>query len=594
MANFNTMEEMYELYQRKLDTEDIPGRAGTTSIFNKYSVFSLWEVSAGSEAGDYEVTRHYDAVSNRINIRDERVGMSQGGEETIQAANSLDTNSAVLPGDTFPGKRGRTPTAGEIIDWANNANGSDLYGPMPYDESDFLYCKYYGVIPNNHMVTLRRYPLPVYDNAKSTNGEPLPPIAQAVSFLGEDPGNKLSELLSMTWGIPWEEIEAEVQELEGIERGLGSGVESLAGNNVNTVAGGALAAARGDWKRWSGQLEKEVEWRRQLYTSEGPYWNQVYGPVNVIHKSNKRKRGLEFSHEFEVNFTYTLKSINLVNPKVAMLDLIQNFLALTFNNAKFWGGARRYFPNAQDPVLFFGDQSAFYNGDWDQYFSSMKNEFQSAIKEASDWFNEVWEDPKSAFEGLGNTLSNLVLGKMSKANRPHILSIRSMLSGDPVGEWHLTVGNPLKPIAVIGNLICTDVDFEVSDTLGDDDFPSEVNFKVKLKHGRPRDKGDIESMFNYGQGRMGFSPITLLPSQRDTHGEAKDSNQSKRRSVKEYDSRQAMVDDMLGGGAKNESGKSFAKQSYNRVRERIRKEWGGEFADSKNLVWVFNKTKGQF
>jgi len=76
------------------------------------------------------------------------------------------------------------------------------------------------------------------------------------------------------------------------------------------------------------------------------------------------------------------------------------------------------------------------------------------------------------------------------------------LTGEPVGEWHLVIGNPMNPIAMIGNLICTDIDFEFNDELGADDFPTELTINVKLKHGRPRDKGDIESMFNYGNGRM--------------------------------------------------------------------------------------------
>ena len=31
----------------------------------------------------------------------------------------------------------------------------------PYYWKDFLYCKYYGAIPNNYMITLRRFPTPV-------------------------------------------------------------------------------------------------------------------------------------------------------------------------------------------------------------------------------------------------------------------------------------------------------------------------------------------------------------------------------------------------------------------------------------------------
>ena len=38
--------------------------------------------------------------------------------------------------------------------------------------------------------------------------------------------------------------------------------------------------------------------------------------------------------------------------------------------------------------------------------------------------------------------------------------------------------------------------------LGYDDFPMEVSFELDVKHGKPRDKGDIENMFNAGRGRI--------------------------------------------------------------------------------------------
>ena len=66
----------------------------------------------------------------------------------------------------------------------------------------------------------------------------------------------------------------------------------------------------------------------------------------------------------------------------------------------------------------------------------------------------------------------------------------------------MTIGNPLNPIAMIGNLICTGVEVEFGKELGPDDFPTEIKFKVKLDHGMPRDKDAIQSIFNRGMGRV--------------------------------------------------------------------------------------------
>jgi hypothetical protein len=77
-----------------------------------------------------------------------------------------------------------------------------------------------------------------------------------------------------------------------------------------------------------------------------------------------------------------------------------------------------------------------------------------------------------------------------------------MLSGYPTGDWHLVVGNPLNPIAMIGNLVCTNVKITFSDDLGPDDFPTEMKATYTLQPGRQRHRGDYESMLNRGNGRL--------------------------------------------------------------------------------------------
>ena len=79
---------------------------------------------------------------------------------------------------------------------------------------------------------------------------------------------------------------------------------------------------------------------------------------------------------------------------------------------------------------------------------------------------------------------------------------KAFISGEPTGDWHLTIGNPLNPIAMMGNMICDNSTMTLGKGLGYDDFPMEVKFEIDLKHGKPRDKGDIENMFNAGQGRI--------------------------------------------------------------------------------------------
>jgi hypothetical protein len=70
----------------------------------------------------------------------------------------------------------------------------------------------------------------------------------------------------------------------------------------------------------------------------------------------------------------------------------------------------------------------------------------------------------------------------------------------------MVIGNPYAPIAQMGNLICTSAKFKFNDTLGADDFPTEMTVTISLEHGRPRDMGDIGSIFNQGNGRIYMAP----------------------------------------------------------------------------------------
>lgn len=438
-------------YQDNIALAEMAGM-GTASLFNDYAVFRY-----DSAAGDYN--RLYDDK-----------------------------------GDTITPASSRNPTAGNIIKWFQEY--SDVI--TPYAFADFLWCKYYGRIPNNYLVTLRRYPIPMVDNLKTNDTTKIPPIAQAVTWLGEETGNKLSEIFKFTCGLTWKEIEAAVQNVNGNEKGMEAAFGGIIGANAVAGAIGLLNPAE-----FSGQAHSETEYAKEQYGSDGPYANKVYGPVNAINKTLARDMGLRFEQEIVLNFHYELKSFSSINPKAAMLDILANMLTLTYNNAKFWGGAIRYFPQHPN-VPFLGSQADFYSGKLGPYLSSLGTDFSHLGTDLTTALSGLFTGGNfmEALKKVGSMAGTFTMGKIAAKDRPQILAIRSLLTGAPVGEWHLVIGNPMNPIAMIGNLVCDNMEVEFSDELGADDFPTEVKFTIKLRHGRPRDKGDIESMFNNGNGRL--------------------------------------------------------------------------------------------
>lgn len=101
---------------------------------------------------------------------------------------------------------------------------------------------------------------------------------------------------------------------------------------------------------------------------------------------------------------------------------------------------------------------------------------------------------------------------LKSATIPYINNQRALLTGDPVGDWHLTIGNPLNPIAMIGNLIVKNIEIKFSDELGPDDFPIGFDAVITLEHGLGRDRDAIESMFNRGFGRIYSLPMDFRSS----------------------------------------------------------------------------------
>jgi hypothetical protein len=120
--------------------------------------------------------------------------------------------------------------------------------------------------------------------------------------------------------------------------------------------------------------------------------------------------------------------------------------------------------------------------------------------------------------GSDSTLNKLAASKLAKLQQEPLV-FRALLDGRAVGEWHLMVGNPMDPLAVVGNLCLKTTTMTLSDELGADDFPTSIKFSVTLTPGRPRAKQDIESIFNHGGGDLSFTPLQPPASTMNSFGE---------------------------------------------------------------------------
>ena len=501
---------------------------GTSSVFNPFYIFRYSRFAAGTSAN---TTGNYDLAGHRLLYDTARYL----GESAAQLRNS-------------EREKIQNPTATKIIEWTNTeaARGKDHKGPLypyPYSPQDFYNCKWYGQIPNNRLLTLRRYPIPVEDNlAVAAEKLPLVPIAQAVTWWGDDTGNTLSKILAMTWGFNWEQYPKkgeDIQDVQGNEIQLEQIFDVLGIKKENETARNLLITA---FANQSGTnpfalsgFDKTLQENLKKQYEDGAYANRVRGPINVITETQKRERGYTFTNSIELTFEYKLRTLGTpkLNPKIVMLDLISNFLSLTYNRASFWGGGYRYFQQT-GPLLSGFNTDSMEKGD---YANASKDLLSMLTQMVASGGSDLKDFINKAISASGNSVTdiegiekifktsiesrvgqNLLASRLGALHQTPLV-MRALADGRAVGEWHLMVGNPMDPVAVIGNLILKSTSIEFGEGLGADDFPIEVKFKVTLDHGRPRAKQDIESIFNHGGGDMFFTALEPPASTRNSFGE---------------------------------------------------------------------------
>lgn len=494
---------------------------GVASILNPYAYTRLY----GSKGGEFLV----DSISRRKYYE--------------------------IDGDDS-GHYAKNPTTSNIIKWA----ALDSLGRHNYQYQDFVFCKYWNKIPNNRLITLRRFASPTYDNlnfpVKDDQGAiTMHPIATALTYFGEGTNNTLSEILKFTAGYGWEDAIGDVWDVAGQAPSMEKVEKATAWNKVLSQGVSTMGTVLGLFGENTGEGNPNFDFNAvkglppDPYSS-GPYSNRILGPVNKISKVKKRdNKGLHFSMPgLTLKFDYVARPVGNINPKAALLDCLANFLTLGYSSAVWFGGSHRFMI---DPTTYpFTDNKA-RQALWEgkllgengaarllvkNYKEKMKegldnktgvgNIFGTLADTAASLMGDLFksmglggkngimgsvtnwlsgrggsnEKAKSMATNIEQMVASSIQAKVGQV--PYLDKMYSILTGEPTGDWHLVIGNPMNPIAEIGNLICKDISITFSDELGPDDFPIGFTATINLEHAMERDRDGIEAMFNKGAGRI--------------------------------------------------------------------------------------------
>jgi len=420
---------------------------------------------------------------------------------------------------------------------SKTANSS--LGMARYKYADFMYCKDLGKVSNNHLITLRKFAHPIGDHifemaspkyvatAGDHSFQVEGDIGRLVTWFGTD-DNRLEDICKYSYHATWKELEAKIEEKDSQADDPSTGILGMISNAFNPAYNKAVNAGQAGnhsiWGWLGSQLSDHTF--QGIGKNNGLLRNydnnKVYTPKNTVQSTNIYEGKLEFSHEFTLNFSYQLRAYDNINPRSALTDLIGNILEVTYRRGKFWGGDRKLIGPPQD-MGPFNKTSAFIDNAFDKlggFFQSLVDggiNFQDILGKIGSTFNNLIGQAMNLMKGNGiSEVGSALAGKIKDLNtttafteaakgylknalgRPTLYAWQSLLSGDDVGLWHVTIGNPRNPILAMGNLILTNAQVSHSGPLGIDDFPSELKVSITLKHARPRDLTEISRMYTKG------------------------------------------------------------------------------------------------
>ena len=424
-------------------------------------------------------------------------------------------------------------------------------GVAKYRYIDFMFCRDLGKIPNNHLLTLRKFTRPVGDNINTRLPKSDTPynfnqsmdVGRLVTWFGNG-DNKLEDIIKYNYVATFKQFDSKVEVVDSHEDDESTGIIGKIVNTINPRYNQAMSQGRTGAHNFISQLGG-----RYLSTSYANFGrggqydrhdifgmydhHKIYEPKNTIQSTHVYEGKLTFSQEFTIKFSYKLRAYDNINPRAAFLDLIGNILAVTYRSGTFWGGSRM-FRGAPPNKVGTAKVNAFLDRTFDT-LGGIGNNLLSGNLDIGGTLGSIWGAVKQIASDAFNTAKSLALGNTSTKGksplqvigaiikhtglwsgvqgmiknglgRPAVYALDSLLTGDNVGLWHLTIGNPRNPIMSIGNLIIDKSEITQSGPLGLDDFPTDLMVSVSLKHGRPRDSAEIQKMYTKGSGPI-YTPL---------------------------------------------------------------------------------------
>lgn len=403
-----------------------------------------------------------------------------------------------------------------IIEWSSRQSIS-----MNLFARDFAYLRFLGVYPNNRLIVCRKFGSPVNNDLSRFQ---VKPVSTLVTW--QPPG---TDFFKISFGEEWTDADASFTEILndiGDEFKMGSGGGSF---NVGEKLAGGLGAI--PLPGFSEIFQRKIMYELGLVDETG---RDIIpsGNANLIKEAKMRKTikdgssgsGLNCKISIPVKIEYEQKFIGGLDPTKAFYDILSNISQFGTQDAVFYlngaGPAADKFKkfitalknNPREAItnLLNGVINSL-KGMVDDIISALGLGDKPAEDDSKK--EETSIDFKGAINKVLDTILLLVVGIVKKYEI-RILGVVNALTGQPSGPWHVTVGNPKRPVFTSGDMICKEVNVSLGETLAFNDLPSRITVEFTLENARPLGLGEIMSRFMQGQGRSYVSgPSSWIESE---------------------------------------------------------------------------------
>ena len=411
--------------------------------------------------------------------------------------------------------------------------------------SDFAYLKNLGVYPNNRLIVCRRFGGPQIDNIFGIKANPI-----VVLISWRPPGE---DFLDISFGEQWEAAAADFTD---IVNGIGQDILKM---SPLGGAGGEMFSAI-PLPGWSETLTRIVLAKIGVYEQNAGGDRLPAGNPNLIKEAKRRKTvaqgeagsGLDCKVSIKVTVEYEQKFISGIDPTIVYMDILQN--ALRFGTSpsdnyglsggfgasiiaavknpkillnKVVGALRDAVKEVKDTVMKFfkefvdeaaaasaeADAAVAAGGDGEDPEEEGEPDPAELQKEA-DEKKKAAEDAKKGsdiFENFFNTIGS-ALSKTVNKYEEAVKGVVYALTGMASTPWHVTIGNPLRPIFCSGDMYTTTVQLTMGSTLAFNDLPANIKIDFTLENARPWGLQEIMAKFNTGNIRSVnvVKDVTLL------------------------------------------------------------------------------------